>query len=102
MRVGQWAYDHIEPYRAALATWLTADAHLITTGAHVIPPRAAPRSHRDTRTGITVSVPKANRRPWREKLSDIEGIGADYPTVTPSPTANRDKVRTWDIGCNGT
>ncbi|WP_075731674.1 NUDIX hydrolase [Streptomyces acidiscabies] len=33
MRVGQWAYDHIEPYRAALATWLTADAHLVDTGA---------------------------------------------------------------------
>ncbi|OIJ68552.1 NUDIX hydrolase [Streptomyces mangrovisoli] len=33
IRVRQWAYDHIEPYRAALDTWLTADAHVIDTGA---------------------------------------------------------------------
>jgi len=33
MRVRQWSYDHIEPYRTALATWLTADAHLVDTGA---------------------------------------------------------------------
>ncbi|MER7918460.1 MULTISPECIES: NUDIX hydrolase [unclassified Streptomyces] len=33
IRVRQWAYDHIEPYRAALASWLTADAHLIDTSA---------------------------------------------------------------------
>ncbi|MFI2204925.1 NUDIX domain-containing protein [Streptomyces sp. NPDC020192] len=33
IRVRQWAYDHIEPYRAALASWLTADAHLVDTGA---------------------------------------------------------------------
>ncbi|MEU3790278.1 NUDIX hydrolase [Streptomyces fructofermentans] len=33
IRVRQWAYDHIEPYRAALAGWLTADAHLVDTGA---------------------------------------------------------------------
>ncbi|GHE55856.1 ATP/GTP-binding protein [Streptomyces spiralis] len=32
-RTRQWAYDHIEPYRAALASWLTADAHLVDTGA---------------------------------------------------------------------
>ncbi|MFJ3640633.1 NUDIX domain-containing protein [Streptomyces sp. NPDC090108] len=32
MRQRQWAYDHIEPYRAALASWLTADAHLVDTG----------------------------------------------------------------------
>ncbi|MFF3912027.1 NUDIX domain-containing protein [Streptomyces sp. NPDC001852] len=32
IRVRQWAYDHIEPYRAALAAWLTADAHLLDTG----------------------------------------------------------------------
>ncbi|MFF0013653.1 NUDIX domain-containing protein [Streptomyces sp. NPDC005374] len=29
----QWAYGHIEPYRAALASWLTADAHLIDNSA---------------------------------------------------------------------
>ncbi|MGY6018924.1 NUDIX hydrolase [Streptomyces spinosirectus] len=33
MRVRQWSYDHIEAYRAALGTWLTADAHLVDTGA---------------------------------------------------------------------
>lgn len=33
IRVRQWSLDHIEPYRAALAGWLTADAHLIDTGA---------------------------------------------------------------------
>ncbi|GAA3839979.1 NUDIX domain-containing protein [Streptomyces phyllanthi] len=33
IRVRQWAYDHIEPYRTALASWLTADAHLVDTSA---------------------------------------------------------------------
>ncbi|MFE7975592.1 NUDIX domain-containing protein [Streptomyces shenzhenensis] len=33
LRVRQWAYDHIEPYRAALASWLTADAHPVDTSA---------------------------------------------------------------------
>ncbi|MGV9251901.1 NUDIX hydrolase [Streptomyces sp. NPDC003697] len=33
MRIRQWSYDHIEPYRAALAAWLTADAHLVDTSA---------------------------------------------------------------------
>ncbi|MGX1371963.1 8-oxo-dGTP pyrophosphatase MutT (NUDIX family) [Streptomyces canus] len=33
MGQGHWAYDRIEPYRAALATWLTADAHVIDTSA---------------------------------------------------------------------
>ncbi|MCK1818697.1 NUDIX domain-containing protein [Streptomyces sp. XM83C] len=32
IRVRQWAYDHIEPYRTALATWLAADAHLVDNG----------------------------------------------------------------------
>jgi 8-oxo-dGTP pyrophosphatase MutT (NUDIX family) len=31
IRVRQWSYDHIEPYRAALAVWLTADAHPVDT-----------------------------------------------------------------------
>ncbi|MFD7130729.1 NUDIX domain-containing protein [Streptomyces sp. NPDC059894] len=31
MRLRQWSYDHIEPYRAALAAWLTADAHPVDT-----------------------------------------------------------------------
>ncbi|MEU7381089.1 MULTISPECIES: NUDIX domain-containing protein [unclassified Streptomyces] len=33
IRVRQWAYDHIEPYRTALASWLTADAHPVDTSA---------------------------------------------------------------------
>jgi 8-oxo-dGTP pyrophosphatase MutT (NUDIX family) len=33
IRVRQWSYDHIEPYHAALASWLTADAHLVDTSA---------------------------------------------------------------------
>ncbi|MGW3017986.1 NUDIX hydrolase [Streptomyces longwoodensis] len=33
LRPRRWAYDHIEPYRAALASWLAADAHLVDTGA---------------------------------------------------------------------
>ncbi|MFI9248810.1 NUDIX domain-containing protein [Streptomyces sp. NPDC053069] len=33
MRVRQWSYDHIEPYRAALASWLTTDAHPVDTSA---------------------------------------------------------------------
>ncbi|MGW3957178.1 NUDIX hydrolase [Streptomyces sp. NPDC004752] len=33
LRMRQWAYDHIEPYRAALASWLTADAHPVDTSA---------------------------------------------------------------------
>ncbi|MFC7307870.1 NUDIX domain-containing protein [Streptomyces monticola] len=31
LRLRQWAYDHIDPYRAALAGWLTADAHVVDT-----------------------------------------------------------------------
>ncbi|MFJ2605400.1 NUDIX domain-containing protein [Streptomyces sp. NPDC091279] len=31
IRTRQWSSDHIEPYRAALASWLTADAHLVDT-----------------------------------------------------------------------
>ncbi|MER5531526.1 NUDIX domain-containing protein [Streptomyces sp. NPDC002677] len=31
MRVRQWSYDQIEPYRAALASWIGADAHLVDT-----------------------------------------------------------------------
>ncbi|WP_018570966.1 NUDIX hydrolase [Streptomyces sp. PsTaAH-124] len=33
LRTHQWADDHIEPYRAALASWLTADAHLVDNSA---------------------------------------------------------------------
>ncbi|GGQ72630.1 NUDIX hydrolase [Streptomyces flaveolus] len=33
IRVRQWSYDRIEPYRTALASWLTADAHPVDTSA---------------------------------------------------------------------
>ncbi|MEW1645309.1 NUDIX domain-containing protein [Streptomyces sp. NPDC091219] len=33
IRTRQWAYDHIETYRAALGSWLTADAHPVDTSA---------------------------------------------------------------------
>ncbi|MFE9096856.1 NUDIX domain-containing protein [Streptomyces sp. NPDC007264] len=33
MRVRQWSYDHIEPYHAALAGWLAADAHPVDSSA---------------------------------------------------------------------
>ncbi|MFE9763162.1 NUDIX domain-containing protein [Streptomyces sp. NPDC005808] len=33
IRVRQWSYDHIEPYRSALSSWLLADAHPVDTGA---------------------------------------------------------------------
>ncbi|MFD5771825.1 NUDIX hydrolase [Streptomyces fungicidicus] len=33
MRVRQWSFDQIEPYKAALASWLTTDAHPIDNGA---------------------------------------------------------------------
>ncbi|MFJ5263464.1 NUDIX domain-containing protein [Streptomyces sp. NPDC088387] len=32
IRVRQWSYDHIEPFRAALAGWLAADAHPVDNG----------------------------------------------------------------------
>ncbi len=33
MRVRQWSYDHIEPFKAALAAWLTADAYPVDSGS---------------------------------------------------------------------
>ncbi|QQM45381.1 NUDIX hydrolase [Streptomyces liliifuscus] len=42
IRVRQWSYDHIEPYHAALAGWLTADAHPVDTSA-LTPHEAAVR-----------------------------------------------------------
>ncbi|MET8901687.1 MULTISPECIES: NUDIX domain-containing protein [unclassified Streptomyces] len=42
IRVRQWSYDNIEPYRSALASWLTADAHPVDTGA-LTPYEAAAR-----------------------------------------------------------
>ncbi|MEU9518786.1 NUDIX domain-containing protein [Streptomyces sp. NPDC048224] len=50
IRVRQWCYDHIEPYRTALASWLTADAHLVDTGA-LTPYQAAARVAEAVRSG---------------------------------------------------
>ncbi|MER7716193.1 NUDIX domain-containing protein [Streptomyces flaveolus] len=33
IRVRQWSYDRIEPYRTALASWLTGDAHPVDSSA---------------------------------------------------------------------
>ncbi|MGV9454111.1 NUDIX hydrolase [Streptomyces sp. NPDC003635] len=32
LRTRQWSYDHIEPYRSALASWLSADAYPVDNG----------------------------------------------------------------------
>ncbi len=50
IRVRQWAYDHIEPYRTALASWLTADAHFVDTSAQS-PYETAQHIARAVRTG---------------------------------------------------
>lgn len=31
LRVRQWAFDHVEPFRAARAAWLDGDAHVVDT-----------------------------------------------------------------------
>ncbi|MFF1695143.1 NUDIX domain-containing protein [Streptomyces sp. NPDC058257] len=49
-RVRQWSFDHIEPYRAALAGWLGTDAHRIDTGA-LTPCESAERIADAVRTG---------------------------------------------------
>lgn len=48
-RIRQWAYEHIEPYRAALA-WITADAHTIDTSA-LTPYETAERIAEAVRSG---------------------------------------------------
>ncbi|MFJ8114229.1 NUDIX domain-containing protein [Streptomyces sp. NPDC096132] len=50
IRVRQWSYDHIEPYHAALASWLTADAHLVDT-SHLTPYETAVRIAEAVGTG---------------------------------------------------
>ncbi|WP_030377882.1 MULTISPECIES: NUDIX hydrolase [unclassified Streptomyces] len=50
MRITQWALDHIEPYHAALAAWLTADAHTVDT-SHLTPHEVALRIAEGVRTG---------------------------------------------------
>ncbi|GKQ39355.1 NUDIX hydrolase [Streptomyces sp. A012304] len=42
LRIRQWSYDHIEPYRNALVSWLTADAHPVDT-SHLTPHETAVR-----------------------------------------------------------
>ncbi|OEJ37755.1 ATP/GTP-binding protein [Streptomyces agglomeratus] len=49
-RARQWAYEHIEPYRAALSSWLAADAHVIDTSA-LTPAGTAVRIADAVRTG---------------------------------------------------
>lgn len=50
MRVRQWSYDQIKPYRSALASWLTADAHPVDTSA-LTPYETAERIAEAVRTG---------------------------------------------------
>ncbi|MFI9822641.1 NUDIX domain-containing protein [Streptomyces sp. NPDC052013] len=50
IRVRQWSYDHIEPYKTALASWLTADAYPVDTGA-LSPYDAAVRIAEAVRSG---------------------------------------------------
>lgn len=52
-RVRQWAYEHIEPYRAALS-WLADDAHVIDTSA-LTPVQTAVRIADAVRTGAAGS-----------------------------------------------
>jgi 8-oxo-dGTP pyrophosphatase MutT (NUDIX family) len=65
LRARQWSYDHIEPYRSALASWLTADAHLVDNG-RLTPYRTAARIAEAVASG-------------RAPVSDI--------VQTPEPTA---------------
>ncbi|MGW0866205.1 MULTISPECIES: NUDIX hydrolase [Streptomyces] len=53
IRIRQWSADHIEPYRAALASWLTADAHPVDT-SDLTPYETAVRIAEAVRSG---SVP---------------------------------------------
>ncbi|MET9193695.1 NUDIX domain-containing protein [Streptomyces olivaceus] len=50
IRFRQWSHDHLEPYRSALASWLTADAHPVDTGA-LTPREAAARVAEAVGTG---------------------------------------------------
>lgn len=50
LRVRQWSYDHIEPYRAALAAWLTDDSYVVDTSA-LTPYETAERIAHAVRTG---------------------------------------------------
>ncbi|MGW0701049.1 NUDIX domain-containing protein [Streptomyces sp. NPDC002867] len=52
-RVRQWAYDRIEPYRAALG-WITADAHVIDT-SRIDPHETARRIAAAVRSGAAAA-----------------------------------------------
>ncbi|WAZ19762.1 NUDIX domain-containing protein [Streptomyces cinnabarinus] len=54
LRTRQWSYDQIEPYRSALASWLTADAHPVDNG-RLTPRQTAARIAEAVATG-TVPV----------------------------------------------
>ncbi|MEV5978582.1 NUDIX domain-containing protein [Streptomyces sp. NPDC052114] len=50
MRIRQWSFDHIEPYRSALTGWLAADAHRVDT-SDLTPYETAERLADAVRTG---------------------------------------------------
>ncbi|MER7344632.1 NUDIX domain-containing protein [Streptomyces aurantiacus] len=50
LRVRQWSFDHIEPYYAALAAWLGADAHRVDN-SHLSPSETAEHIAEAVRTG---------------------------------------------------
>ncbi|MFG3496356.1 NUDIX domain-containing protein [Streptomyces sp. NPDC047928] len=53
-RVRRWAYDHIEPYHAALGGWLSADAYAVDNGA-LTPDKTAKAIADALRTGAAAS-----------------------------------------------
>ncbi|MGW7417697.1 NUDIX hydrolase [Streptomyces sp. NPDC054863] len=53
VRVRQWAYDHIEPYRAALG-WITRDAHVVD-GGRSTPYEAAEQIAEAVRSGAAAA-----------------------------------------------
>ena len=71
IRVRQWSYDHIEPYHAALAGWLTADAHPVDTSA-LTPYEAAVRIAEAVSSG---SVPVCDIVQTPEPTSETVAAG---------------------------
>jgi 8-oxo-dGTP pyrophosphatase MutT (NUDIX family) len=71
IRVRQWSYDHIEPYHAALAGWLTADAHPVDTSA-LTPSEAAVRIAEAVSSG---SVPVCDIVQTPEPTSETVAAG---------------------------
>ncbi|MFD5555597.1 NUDIX domain-containing protein [Streptomyces sp. NPDC127068] len=53
--VRRWSHDHVEPYLAALGSWLTADAHLIDNG-RLSPHETAVRIAEAVRSGAAPAV----------------------------------------------